>query len=278
MTMKKLLLGAAFVALVTGPAMAADLPVKAPRMVVAESFSWSRCYLGAHVGYGWGRNRNSFGDAIETGNSEGEGLPGEAGPFHHNTSGGVIGGQLGCNYQFANNWLIGIEGEVWWSGIKGSFTAPEDEPAGPGNFSRFESRNRWDGDVALRFGYTWNRHLLYGKAGVALGNFNYIETHDDFPTTHALSCGSGRTPCSVSFSKTLPGLLLGAGWEYAFLNNWSVKVEYNYINYASHNLDYPSSLTGFPPYPTFPVHDTKHIIKIGVNYLFGDVGPVRAAY
>ena len=164
--------------------------------MAAPPFSWHRCYLGAHVGYGWGRNRNSFGNAIETGNSEGEGLPGEAGPFHHNTSGGVFGGQLGCNYQFANNWLVGIEGEVWWSGIKGSFTAPEDEPGGPGNFSRFESRNRWDGDVALRFGYTWNRHLLYGKAGVAFGNFNYIETHDDFPTTHALSCGGGLTPCS----------------------------------------------------------------------------------
>jgi outer membrane immunogenic protein len=125
---KSLVAGVALMAVITGPAMAADLPVKAPRMVVEESFSWSRCYIGAHAGYGWGRNRNSFGDAIETGNSEGEGLPGEAGPFHHNTSGGVIGGQLGCNYQFANNWLIGIEGEIWWSGIKGSFTAPEDEP------------------------------------------------------------------------------------------------------------------------------------------------------
>jgi outer membrane immunogenic protein len=280
MNMKKLLLGSvALAALIAGPAMAADLPVKAPVYKAPPSvvYSWTGCYVGAHVGYGWGRNTNDFGNAIETGNSEGEGLPGEAGPFHHNTSGGVVGGQIGCNYQFAPNWVVGIEGEFSWSGIKGSYTAPEDEFSGS-NFSRFESRNRWDGDVALRFGYTWNRHLLYGKAGVALGNFNYIETHDDFPTTHALSCGSGRTPCSVSFSKTLPGLLLGAGWEYAFLNNWSVKAEYNYINYASHNLDYPSSLSGLPPYPTFPVHDTKHIIKVGVNYKFDWGGPVVARY
>jgi outer membrane immunogenic protein len=263
--------GFALAAFLTGPAMAADLPVKAPR-IVTESFSWSRCYVGAHVGYGWGRNTNDFGRAIASGGSEGfENFPAEFGPFNHNTSGGVIGGQLGCNYQFANSWLVGIEGEVWWSGIKGSYTAPEDG-ADPGAFSRFESRNRWDADVALRFGHVWGRNLFYGKVGVAFGNFRYTETHDDFPTDNA--CPVGLQQCSVSFTKTLPGLLLGAGWEYAFLNNWSVKVEYNYINYASHNLPYPSAAAAIQ---SFAVHDTKQIVKIGVNYLFGE-GPVRAAY
>jgi outer membrane immunogenic protein len=255
--------------------MAADLPVKAPRMVVEDSFRWSRCYLGAHVGYGWGRNTNDFGNAIASGPTENEGFPAEFGPFNHNTGGGVFGGQIGCNYQFAPNWLVGVEGEVWWSGMKGSFTAPEDF-ADPGTFSRFESRNRWDGDIALRLGYTWNRNLLYAKAGVALGNFSYTEWHDDFPTVHG--CPNGGT-CSVSFSKTVPGLLLGVGWEHAFLDNWSVKVEYNFISYASHNLPYPSApIPGLPgPNQSFGVHDTKQIVKIGVNYLFGD-SVVRAAY
>lgn len=269
---KSLMAGVALMAVVTGPAMAADLPVKAPRIAVAESFNWSRCYVGAHAGYGWGRNTNDFGNAVRSGPTE-ELAPAfdfEFGPFNHNTTGGVFGGQIGCNYQFANSWLIGIEGEVWWSGMKGSFTAPEDGPD-PGRFTRFESRNRWDGDIAVRLGYVWNRHLLYAKAGVALGNFNYIETHDDFPTTHA--CPGGNE-CSVSLNKTVPGLLLGAGWEYALSNNWSVKAEYNYINYASHNLAYPSAAATIQ---TFAVHDTKHIVKIGVNYLFGDA-PVRAAY
>jgi outer membrane immunogenic protein len=268
---KSLMAGAALAAFVAGPAMAADLPIKTPRMVMEESFSWSRCYLGAHVGYGWGQNKNNFGNAVASGPTESfEAFPAEFGPFDHKTSGGLAGGQIGCNYQFAPNWVVGVEGEVWWSGIKGSFTAPEDF-ADPGTFSRFESRNRWDGDIALRLGYTSNRHLLYAKVGVAFGNFNYTEWHDDFPSTHA--CPNGGT-CSVSFSKTVPGLLFGAGWEYAFLNNWSVKVEYNYINYASHTIPYPSAGAGLQD---FGVHDTKQIVKIGVNYLFGD-GPVRAAY
>jgi outer membrane immunogenic protein len=266
--MRKLLLaGIALAACVTGPAMAADLPVKAPPMVAAASFNWSRCYVGAHAGYGWGRNRNDFGNAIASGPTEGfENFPAEFGPFHHNTSGPVVGGQIGCNYQFAPNWLVGVEGELWWSGIKGGSTAPEDF-ADPGQFSRFESRNLWDADIALRFGTVLlGRNFLYGKVGVAWGNFRYTEWHDDFPSTHA--CPNGGT-CSVSITTTRPGLLLGVGWEHALTfppgDHWTIKLEYNYINYGTHNIAYPSAGAGLP---NFPVRDDKHVIKVGVNFYF----------
>ena len=72
MTMKKLLLGSvAFVALTAGgPAGAADLrtPVlKAPPAAAPVPFNWSKCYFGGHVGYGWGKNTNSFGAAVASG-------------------------------------------------------------------------------------------------------------------------------------------------------------------------------------------------------------------
>jgi outer membrane immunogenic protein len=271
--MNKFMVGStALIALAAaGSAGAADLPVKAPPMVAAPVFSWTGCYIGVHAGYGWGQNRNSFGDAIASGLTEVEGFPAEFGPFNHNTNGGVVGGQVGCNQQFANNWVVGIEGELWWSGMKGSFTAPEDG-ADPGTFSRFESRNRWDGDLALRLGYAWGRSLLYGKAGVAVGSFRYTEWHDDFPSTHA--CPNFGT-CSVDITNTRAGLLLGAGWEYAWTNNWTFKVEYDYINYGSTNIAYPSLGAGLPP---FPVKDTKQIVKAGVNYKFDWGGPVVARY
>ena len=271
------LLAAAFSLGVMQAASAADMPVKAYKVPVAApaAFSWTGCYIGAHAGYGWGRNKNDFGTAVRSGATEepGPAFDSEFGPFDHNTRGGVLGGQAGCNYQFQQNWVVGIEGELFWSGLKGSFTAPEDGGGvgDPGTFTQFESRNRWDADLALRLGYTWGRSLLYGKAGVAIGNFNYIETHDDFPTTH--SCPGVafvgnqfiNGQCSVSFSKTAPGLLLGVGWEYAFTNNWSGKVEYNYINFGSFNLPYPNAAA---PIQSFSVHETKHIVKVGVNYLF----------
>jgi outer membrane immunogenic protein len=237
------LLAAAFSLGVMQAASAADMPVKAYKAPVAApaAFSWTGCYIGAHGGYGWGRNTNDYGTAIASGASEGggtEGIPSEFGPFDHKTSGGVLGGQAGCNYQFQQNWVVGVEGEFAWSGIKGSVSNPDDEGVAT---SGFESRIRWTGDLAARFGYAWDRHLLYGKVGAAWGSFRYTETHDDFPTTHAASCGGGLAACSVDITNTRAGLLLGVGWEYAWMNNWSVKAEYNHINYGTTTIAYPST-------------------------------------
>jgi outer membrane immunogenic protein len=274
--MKKILLGAAIAMLGIAPALAADMAVKAlPAPAPVMVYNWTGCYIGAHVGYGWGRNTNDFGRAVASGPTE-EGIfaPGEFGPFNHTTNGGVAGGQAGCNYQAANNFVIGIEGEAFWSGMKGSFTAQEEfAPGDPGQFTRFESRNLWDADLAARFGYAWGRALLYGKAGVALGGFSYTETHDDFPTTHACFAAPGGV-CSVGVSKTQAGLLLGVGLEYGFTNNWTGKIEYNYIDYGTFNLPYPSVGATIQ---SFAVHETKQIVKVGVNYRFNS-GPVVARY
>jgi outer membrane immunogenic protein len=263
---KSLLASIAFVSFITGPAIAADMAVKAPLVAAAPSFNWSRCYGGVHAGYGWGKNTNDFGNAIASGLTEGgEGFPAEFGPFHHNTRGGVAGGQVGCNHQWAPNWLVGVEGELWWSGIKGGFTAPEDG-TDPGRFSRFESRNRWDADLALRLGFVSGSNLFYAKAGAAVGNFRYDETHDDFPTTHG--CPGGNE-CTVSLNQTKVGWLVGLGWETALpvapLNHWTFKAEWNYIDYGTHNIAYPSVGAGLQ---SFPVKDTKNIVKVGLNFYF----------
>jgi len=271
--MMRILLGgvgisALLIAAPLGTANAADMPLKAPP-IVAPAFSWTGCYIGAHAGYGWGRNTNEFGNAVASGVTENEGFPAEFGPFNHNTSGGVAGGQLGCNYQTASNWVIGVEGELFWSGIRGSFTAPEDG-ADPGQFSRFESSNRWDGDLALRAGFVSGMNLFYGKAGVAVGSFKYTEWHDDFPTVHSCFLINPASPltCSATVTNTRAGLLLGAGWEHAFTTQWSFKVEYDYFNYGSHNIPYPSGGPFGALIQSFPVKDTKQIVQVGVNFKF----------
>src|ERR1017187_7669106 len=83
-----------------GSAFAADMAVKAlPVAPPVVAYNWTGCYIGAHVGYGWGRDTNDFGRAVASGPTE-EGIfaPGEFGPFNHTTGGGVAGGQVGCNY------------------------------------------------------------------------------------------------------------------------------------------------------------------------------------
>src|SRR5260370_30665450 len=103
--MKKttLLAGVATGALaIAAPAHAADLrmPVKAaPIAAPAPYFSWTGCYIGAHVGWGWGSKgfHNAPGTSSETSCANG----------NVKTSGAIFGGQLGCDYQRQNNFLIG---------------------------------------------------------------------------------------------------------------------------------------------------------------------------
>jgi outer membrane immunogenic protein len=266
--MKKYLLGIVGVLALTasGPAGAADMPVKAVPLA-APAFNWNRCYGGVHAGWGWGRDKNDFGAAIASGQTENEGFPAEFGPFDHNTSGGVVGGQAGCNHVW-NNWLIGIEGEAFWSGIKGSATAPEDG-ADPGTFSRFESRNLWDLDLAVRLGmlFNANQDLLYVKGGGVLGRFRYTETHDDFPTTHSCFLVTGTGTCSATLNQTVGGWLVGFGWEHVISipGSWTFKAEFDFIGYPSHNVAYPSAAAAIQ---NFAVTDSKAIFKVGVNHYF----------
>jgi outer membrane immunogenic protein len=282
--MKKLLLTSVALAawIAAGPAGAADVaarPVyKAAPPVAAAAFNWSRCYVGVHGGYGWGRNTNDFGTAIASGPTEAfEPLSSEFGPFHHNTQGWLFGGQAGCNWQFTPHWVIGVEGELKWSGIKGSFTALEDNfPFGdPGQFSRFQSRNLWDGDLALRLGWVSPiGTLFYAKAGVAFGRFDYTETHDDFPTTHGcpgVAFVNGafiNGQCSVTVSRTNVGWLVGVGFETPFTilcSSCTFKGEWDFIDYGTHTIPYPSAGAAIQ---NFAVHDIKHIFKIGLNFYF----------
>ncbi len=124
--MKKVLLaGISAVAVAAiAPANAADLgrpvyraqPAYVP--VPVPVYSWTGCCIGGHVGWGWGSETVSIPNLGET-----TGLPVlegvSLGPVTGDTSGFLGGGQVGCNYQFVPNWLIGIEGEGSAADIKG---------------------------------------------------------------------------------------------------------------------------------------------------------------
>ena len=129
--------------LATGAANAADLPRKAPPMVMpAPVFSWTGFYIGINGGYGWADTKNGFTE-------------------FDNASGGVFGVQGGFNYQFAGSPIvIGIEADYQGANIKadgiffGTLTNVELE--------RF-------GTVRGRLGFAWDRFLIYGTGGWAYG-------------------------------------------------------------------------------------------------------------
>jgi len=116
--MKKLLLAgiAAAVLGAVGSAHAADLGVgpyrAAPVLGLIPIFTWTGCYLGGEGGGGFGRKI--------AGDPTAENFAASGGEVLVHTSGFLAGGQVGCDWQFAPNWLIGIEGAAAWADIKGS--------------------------------------------------------------------------------------------------------------------------------------------------------------
>jgi outer membrane immunogenic protein len=259
--MKKLLASASILALSSVAVSAADLPMKAPPYIAPiPVFSWTGCYVGAHVGGGSMHDSFSALDASFDGESSKTGTG----------TGAVAGGQIGCNYQDGNA-VFGIEGEGYWSSLKNN----------SGFVSSFEgldvftgqTKNKSDFDIAARFGIAFDRTMVYGKAGWVWGQFDFFGTDQ--------CCSVGSTVFSSAGSATLNGLLLGVGVEHALTRNWTVKLEYNFLDFGSRGVNF-TSLCGGTVCDVFSQtqHVQKQIIKVGFNYLFNVWGapPVVAKY
>src|SRR6202158_3027234 len=168
--MKKFLLGTvAFVALgATVPALAADLAArpaytKAPAYM-APIYNWTGFYIGGHI-------CGAF-----------EGHSGFIGTNNNSNNGRFLGGvQGGADYQFAPNWVLGIEGEFSWLGSNNNGIAF------PGTGFVYTNNLRGLGSVTGRLGYTWGPALLYVKGGYAFADRNDSLTFNATPVAFALN-------------------------------------------------------------------------------------------
>jgi outer membrane immunogenic protein len=271
--MKRLLL--ASTALVFGgPVFAADMPVKAPPIVAPAPFSWTSCYVGGHVGAGW--SHDAFSD------------PGYATPFGTfqnfapagssidvNGHAGALGGvQVGCDYQFATNWVIGLAGDFSWANINGQATDPFFAGKN-GNPITLSSKTDQLATATARLGYAWDHFLLYGKGGAAWA-------HDKYSIQNLISfgppfCFTGTfIACNPTGTETRPGWTAGAGIEWAFTNNWSALVEYDYYGLGNKGVSLfdPNAGVGGTT-GLVNVKQNIEALKFGINYRFGWAGPAR---
>lgn len=265
----RFLVTAAFAAVMfTGVAHAADLPHKMPvkAVPVAVPFSWTGFYVGAHGGGGWGNNDwQDFTNPIA-----GTSVPGP--DANYRVSGALAGGQIGYNWQ--TGWTVfGIEADASWADIKGSGkNAPfldvgfpangipacmqQADPTSSGCSSKIEAL----GTITGRVGAAFDHALLYVKGGAAWG----ITKH----TVNGMGLvGAGFGPISASTSETRWGWTIGAGVEYAFAANWSVKAEYNYIDLGTERVNF----TYQPPQffgTSANLEQVLHVAKAGINYRF----------
>jgi outer membrane immunogenic protein len=119
--MKKLAIGILAATALSGSALAADMPLKA-RPLPVEVFSWTGCYVGLNGGW--------FRESVDTpaGIAVIPPLTPTAFPADHvdlgelNANSGAIGGQVGCRWQTASQWVFGVEGDFDWTDLHGTVT------------------------------------------------------------------------------------------------------------------------------------------------------------
>jgi outer membrane immunogenic protein len=245
-----------------GAASAADLPVrqytKAP-VYVPPPVSWTGCYLGGNLGGGFDRfNAGQVGFA---------GVPTPFTDYGGQAGSSVVGGgQIGCDYQFASNWVVGIQGQAGF----GTINSSNPVAAFPGITAQFKVNNFET--LTGRLGYAVAPAVLaYVKGGAAWANANGA----------AVATG-GLVGESADF--TMTGYTVGAGLEWMFAPGWSVFGEYNYMDFGTRNVNFPSTgiVGGFGP--AGALADTNAIrlniqtVLAGVNYKFNWGEPVVAKY
>jgi len=186
------ILGAATAALMVGVvgANAADIYAPPPVAEViyspAPAFSWTGGYVGGLFGYEWGDAKVDKGPSLSP----------------DGWMGGLYGGY---NFQTNDYAVFGLEGDISLSGA-------EDKANG------YTVENKWNGTVRARVGLAFDRFMLYGTGGLAVGQVE-VKTGGN------------------SDSSTRAGWTIGAGMEAAITNNLVGRLEYRYTDLGSHNYD-----------------------------------------
>jgi outer membrane immunogenic protein len=239
--MRTILLGGAVVALLTGSAFAADLGVPPMMSRPVPQFTWTSCYGGLHAGGGFGTK-----DVTDT--------AGVLSPITGFTTvnldinGYMAGGQVGCDYQFASSWVVGIEGAASGGniGAKSNFASVADDT------TTFKETTDFMMSVTGRVGYAWGPWMLYGKGGVAWADdrysaFDSLQTYDYEATENRM------------------GWTAGAGLEWEFWEDLSVRLEYDYYGFGQRNVLFIDALAINLP-GLLQIKQNIQVIKLGVNF------------
>ena len=200
---------AATLASITATAYAGDLPRRKSANTYAPAYaepvkSWQGCHAGAHIGAGFGHASRA------------------------NTSGALIGAQVGCDIQ-SDRFVAGVEADASYTGVNNT---------GFGG----KYRQPWLGSARVRAGYAVDERLLaYGTAGLAVGEGQFKNF-------------AGST------SKGQAGWVAGVGVQYKVTNNVSVRGELLHYDLGKNNY-----ATGGAP---LKLYSTSNVARAGADYHF----------
>ena len=182
---------------------------------------------------------------------------------------GLLGGaQAGCKYQFAQNWVIGFEGEYSRTQLTGDHQVsltPVPFFQSVGMPANLHVQTDWIASATATLGYSLNGLLLYGKGGAAWTRNKYgiaIGGPDDADLPQADFRAQDRRT----------GWTVGAGIEYPFANGFSTKLEYDYYDFGSRNLLFTDQMS--PSQGSVDVGQRIHAVKLGLNYYLWNAPPL----
>jgi opacity protein-like surface antigen len=251
--MKKLLAAhlAAFAVTWAGAASAADLAVKAPVPVTA--FNWTGCYIGVHVGAGFAKKDITDPVQLVQDSFTAPGTTVGVTTASPSPSGAIIGGQGGCDYQFASSPIvIGIQGDVAAATLRNSKTVAL--PLGnPGEAAIVDAKTEFLTSVTGRIGYAFDDVLLYAKAGVAMAGDKY-EVSGTFT----------GLPFDFRGLEDRWGWTAGGGVDWAFTRHWSANLEYDYYGFGNRTSTFADQANAFQGLVN--VRQSIQVVKVGVNF------------
>ncbi|HEY7581951.1 MAG TPA: outer membrane beta-barrel protein [Acetobacteraceae bacterium] len=203
--MKKFLLGsAALAAMIAGPAMAADMYVKAPPPPPPPAYyDWSGAYLGFNIGSTWYDVDRTF-LAGPT-----PGFPGNPN-FTTSDSDGIYGFHAGAQWQWGA-WVLGAE-----AALSGCFrecrsvsgTLPVNAGFLPNTFGEHKMTNLFT--AGGRLGYAWDRWMIFATGGWASADLK------------AAYCNSLTGTCDGPAQAFASGASRNSGWYAGGGFDWMV--------------------------------------------------------
>jgi OmpA-OmpF porin, OOP family len=259
-----------------------------PPPVMVSAFNWTGLYAGIEVGGDWAQFPGRVSVGTTTGvaaTAAGRGSAAGSVPLSNNFSGSFAGGgQIGYNWQFPSNWVLG--GEIDFKGDDSQRTttlgvAPLTPLPVLGPFAgndRFRASTHWNGSARARLGYAWGAAFPYITGGVAFADEKVQSSFVPVATAAGTAPGS-----AASDSSTLIGWTVGAGLEYALSPSWSLGGEYRYADYGNETFNLgrvatvPTGTAAAPTFATAPVSARvglrEHSLLFKLNYHFGAPPP-----
>jgi outer membrane immunogenic protein len=203
------------------------MAAKAPQPFSQPLYAWGGCFVGGNVGAGWHRIEQS-----QIASTDGTVFtpPIDWGASQHADF--IGGGQVGCNYQFSENWVLGAQEMFDFGDIKSSNNLPDPRLAAAAPFQNTTTHEIIT--ATARLGYLFTPQLLgYVKGGgawtrtstavffsipaVALSESADADRSGSHNVTFTAAPGALGAPSIVSTRLTLQTAEVGVNWRFTSL-------------------------------------------------------------